>query len=96
MDHFYNKECSIFPCIVSTEIRFSETYKYQNSCQILYVLSKDKKGGTTQGKETTQGRKLIQVRTLFKERWHLDLNTGDPPLVRFFGPWDTTLSGEPH
>ena len=22
--------------------------------------------------------------------------TGDPPLVRFFGPWDTALSGEPH
>ena len=24
------------------------------------------------------------------------INTGNPPLVRFFGPWDTALSGEPH
>ena len=23
-------------------------------------------------------------------------NTGDPPLVRFFGPWDTALSRDPH
>ena len=27
---------------------------------------------------------------------YLKLITGDPPLVRFFGPCDTALSGEPH
>ena len=32
----------------------------------------------------------------FAEEISKNPHTGDPPLLHFFGFWDTTLSGEPH